>query len=148
MPSPWRVKIIDFDKVGKIAPEFADADGIFNPETLTIYLNSKLPLSCNGTRRSVKEHEIVHARLHIAGVQVGANAEENLATLVSVCSTPRDYQSTEEAAFKRILIGSKSWARKADRPWIVRRCCRVAGLPAPAALVKALSCPVKELLLE
>ena len=114
--------------------------GMYDPATRTIYIDRDLPVECNGTRRSALEHEKVHARLHAAELTIVNKAEENLACLVSVCSTPIDYQTKEEAAFKAVLCGKKSWARKKDRAYILKRCCALAGVHPAPKLIKALAC--------
>jgi hypothetical protein len=112
--------------------------GLYNSGTKTIYLSEDLPRFSQGTMRSVLEHETVHAKLDAVGIQMPQQLEEALATLISVMACPSKYQSTEEAALKSMMSLGRRWERKADRAWLIRRACRLAGITPNKDLTNAL----------
>lgn len=137
MPS-WKVKVTNFDTAQRLDPSFKGCVGLYKLDSRTIYIDESLPRFSQGTMRSVLEHEIVHAKMHRAGLEVDRDTEEALATLVSVMACPDKYQSNEERALKIMMGRGLKWSRKADRGKLIRRACRYVGLVPVPKLIKAL----------
>lgn len=125
---PWKEKTIDFKHTSHLQKDFAGAVGMYDSKRKVIHVDKALPITNNGTYRSVLEHERVHARLDHAGLGLPLPAEERLACLLGLAATPSINLTITEDVLKRIVFGNLRWSKKADRRQIVKDAAHWAGI--------------------
>lgn len=136
----WKVKVIDLDRLAKIAPGFGGAEGWYDPATGTLYIDKTLPSRPRPTMRGVLEHEKVHGRLHRAGVEIKPQGKaEALADALGLCATPSRYTNSTEDVFRKMLCSKWKWSKIDDRKKIVRRVLRLLQIKQTDRMVECLA---------
>lgn len=118
-----RVKRVRMDKLEKIQPRYANADGAYNSLTDTIYVDAALPAAGVPSSGSVLQHERAHAVIHKAnlGQCFPGRYEEQFCELYSLVTTPEAQLTSVEATCRRIIFRDLRWAKKQDRGPIIER---------------------------
>lgn len=125
---PWQEKSIDFKHTANIRQEFGLNVGLYDPNKKTIYVDCNLPKTCEGTYRSILEHERFHAKLDLAGIKLKLGAEERLCFMLALAVTPEKNLTHTERMLKAIVYNPWRWTRKKDRTRIIEKACSWAGL--------------------
>ena len=125
---PWQVKHLSFRRIAKLEKSFLDVVGLYSPQKKTVYVDSDLPTHCSGTRRSILEHENVHARLDHVGIKLRTQWEERFCALLGLAITPKEFQTLTEYELKRTVYHGLRWSNKKDRTRIIIVACAWAGI--------------------
>lgn len=114
------VKRVKLDTLSKIQPGYAGAEGIYNPNTDTIYLDATLPKTPRPTYGSALAHERGHALLEkTQTLPLFAKQEERFCWLYSLALTPRTGLTHLEYTCRQLIFDRLSWKRPKDRQRIV-----------------------------
>ena len=116
-----KVKRVKLDTLSKIQPGYAGAEGIYNPNTDTIYLDATLPKTPRPTYASALSHERGHALLEKSGTMAlfGRGREERFCWLYALALTPRNGLTHLEYTCRQLIFERLSWKRPKDRQRIV-----------------------------
>jgi len=136
-----KVKTIDFERTGRIRPEFAAANGLYDPNTGTVYIHDRLPIDLKDCRESVLHHELFHARVHKMGFdrQMTTKQEEIAAALYGLARTPQNRLPAMPKHWKRVLFSGLIWTNVSDRRHVIHRILELAGIEPNRELVVGLS---------
>lgn len=114
------VKRVKLDTLSKIQPGYAGAEGIYNPNTDTIYLDATLPKTPRPTYGSALAHERGHALLEkTQTLPLFAKQEERFCWLYALAITPRGSLTHLEYTCRQLIFPKLSWNRRNDRQRIV-----------------------------
>lgn len=115
-----RVKRVKLDTLSKIQPDYAGAEGVYNPNTDTIYIDATLPKTARPTQGATLAHEQAHAMLAKARLNsVFSGCEERFCWLYALALTPRNGLTHLEYTCRRLIFNRLSWKRPRDRQRIV-----------------------------
>ena len=136
-----KVKRVKLDALSKIQPDYAGADGVYNPNTDTIYIDATLPRTARPTYGTALAHEQAHALISKLGIgsSFRYGYEERFCWLYALAIAPRNSLTHIEEVCKRLIFNKLSWKRQRDRQQIAATITALCHIQPTREIVTKLS---------